>query len=267
MPLRQLCRLLLCLILAISMNTTVMAQGKIATQAIPKIHVGGYQFAPYVNQQADGRYTGLTLDIINALNQIQQEVTFVFVATSIEHRYQAYSLGRFDMMMFESPTWGWQDIATHFIPLHIHDGEAFIALKTHAHNQGYFDDMTNKSIVFVKGYHYQFAQFETKAEILSKQFKPLFVNNNKASIESIIRKRADVAPVTYSYLQHYLKVNPKDKNLLLISDKWDQEYAHGILLKPHLQLDEKKLSEWVQQLSRSGQLGKLAAQYGISLTQ
>lgn len=270
MILSQLCRLLFCLALSISAFTTAIAQDKVQSPAIsesiPTIHVGGYQFAPYVHQQQDGRYTGLTLDIINALNQVQQEVVFKFAVTSIKHRYKAYSLGRFDMMLFENPAWGWQKIATQFIPLHMIDGEVFIALKTKAHNQSYFKNLTNKSIAFIKGYHYQFAHFETDANTLAKQFRPLFVSHNNASIESILRERADIAPVTNSYLQYYLKVHPEERKLLLISDEWDQKYANGILLNPSSQLDSKRLSHWIELLINNGKLAELAAQYGIQLT-
>lgn len=256
---------LLCFILFTSFSSMVFAQGQ-QVDPIPQIRVGGYQFAPYVNLQQDGRYTGLTLDIINALNQVQQDVRFEFVSTSIEHRYKAYSVGRFDMMMFENPNWGWQQIETQFIPLHITDGEAFIALKSKARNQLFFSTLTNKSIALVKGYHYRFAQLETNPEHLEKQFNIIYVNNNKASIESILRKRADVAPVTYSYLNHYLKLNPQEQPLLLISEKWDQHYTHNILLKPNSVLEATKLSHWLQLLTDNGKLAELAQNYDITLT-
>ena len=281
MVIRQLYRLLFSFILGISVFSAAIAQDNnqsptapntivpntTAPNTIPTIRVGGYPFAPYVDLQQDGRYTGLTLDIINALNQIQQEVFFEFTVTSVEHRYKAYALGRFDMMIFENPAWGWQKIADQFIPLHMIDGEVFIALKAKAHNQNYFKNLTNKSIAFVKGYHYQFAHFETDTETLKKQFRPLFVSNNRASIESILRERADIAPVTHSYLQYYLKANPQDSHLLLISDKWDQKYDNGILLNHSSSLDAKKLTHWIQQLINNGKLTELAAQYAIQSSQ
>ncbi|MGL6124442.1 MAG: substrate-binding periplasmic protein [Shewanella sp.] len=263
MILSQLNRLFLCIILGVSLFQTAIAHDRTIPSTLPIIHVGGYPFAPYVNQQQDGRYTGLTLDIINALNQIQQEVRFEFVITSIENRYKAYALSRFDMILFENPAWGWQKITNQFIPLNLRDGEVLIALRKKAQNQRYFDDLTNKSVAFIKGYHYQFADFETNPDTLAKQFRPLFVSNNKTSIESILRERADIAPVTYSYLQYYLKLNPENDHLLLISDSWDQEYHNGILLNPKSPLDSKKLSHWIQLLIDNGKITELAAQYHL----
>lgn len=267
-------RLLFFLCLAVSFHTAVLAQEPVPPQRAhsikptekPTIRVGGYQFAPYVDLH-NGHYTGLTLDIIDALNQIQQEVIFEFTITSIEHRYKAYALGRFDMLIFENPTRGWHNINYHFIPLHMLDGEVLIALNAKAQDQHYFKNLTGKSIAIVKGYHYRFANFKTSPDTLSLQFNPLFVNNNTASIQSVLRGRADIAPVTHSYLQYYLKMNPQDKPLLLIADKWDQAYDNGILLNPQSVLDEKQLSHWIKLLINNGKLSELAAEYAITLKQ
>ncbi len=69
--------------------------------AKPVVNVGGYLFAPYVDVSEDGLFQGFTIDLIAAFNQLQTEVEFQFVNTSIENRYQAYDIRRFDMMFFE----------------------------------------------------------------------------------------------------------------------------------------------------------------------
>ena len=59
----------------------------------PLIRVGGYPYAPFVVKDDSGHYRGLTLDLIALLNDIQQDVHFVFVPTSAPHRYKALALG------------------------------------------------------------------------------------------------------------------------------------------------------------------------------
>nr|WP_242620270.1 hypothetical protein [Shewanella maritima] len=88
-----------------------------STSAKPIINVGGYEFSPYVTQENDGHFSGLTIDLIAALNQVQNEVEFNFVPTSIEQRTSAYSINRFDLMLFESPQWGWQTFPMSLFPL------------------------------------------------------------------------------------------------------------------------------------------------------
>ncbi|MCG9963940.1 substrate-binding periplasmic protein [Shewanella cutis] len=263
MRLAVLLNLLFCLVL--NLFSVATADTLSPVQAKSVIRVGGYQFAPYVNLQTDGRYTGLTLDLINALNQIQQEISFEFVSTSIEHRYKAYAAGRFEMIMFESPLWGWQNLDTGFIPLHIHDGEVFIALKEKIKDSQFFTHLKQRTLALVKGYHYRFADFETDPTILEKNFNVIFVNSNKASIETVLRERAEIAPVTLSYINFYLASNPQDQLRLHISDQWDQHYYHGVLLNPHSRLNTKKLNFWLQQLQQNGKLTELVRQYGLEL--
>lgn len=228
-----------------------------------RINVGGYLFAPYVNVQDDGRYYGLTLDFITLLNQLQTEYEFQFVATSVEQRYRAFSLKRFDMMMFENPNWGWHGTAVQFSPLNVHDGERFITLRTSKKRQEYFDSLKDKRLILVKGYHYQFANWVSEPDYLTRNFNVQFVNSNRASIDSIIRSRGDIAPITWSYLQNYLLHHPDARKKLFISDKWDQEYQHGILLRDTAALPLTTLSGYIKQLEQSGKLKKLLNQYGL----
>ncbi|UJF23222.1 substrate-binding periplasmic protein [Shewanella sp. OMA3-2] len=229
----------------------------------PIVKVAGYQFAPYLSQSNDGLYTGLSIDVVKALNGIQSEVQFEFVATSISNRYKAYKMKRFDMILFESPIWGWKNIEHEFVPLNIHDGELFIALKDKAVEQAYFDDFSTKVLSLVKGYHYAFAQWGVDPKQLNTQYNIQFVSSNKASIVSILKGRADIALVTWSYLQFYLAQYPEIKQQLLVSKKWDQKYDHGILLNPKAPISKQQLTKWISQLQEQKILPRLAANYGL----
>jgi len=231
----------------------------------PVVKVAGYPFSPYVTQLSDGRYTGLSIDLVNALNGIQSQVQFEFVATSITNRYKAYEMKRYDMILFESPVWGWSNIGHEFVPLNIHDGELFISLKDKAIDQAYFEDFSGKALSLVKGYHYKFADWQAEPQQLKTQFDIQFVNSNEASIISILRGRAEIAPVTWSYLQFYLSQYPEISPQLLVSTKWDQQYHHGILLNPNAPISKQQLSEWVGLLKKQQILTRLAAHYGLEI--
>ena len=99
-----------------------------------------------MNLTDEGLFQGFTIDLISAFNELQTDVNFQFVNTSIENRYQAYEIGRFDMMIFESPIWGWKNFSTTFIPLDIIDGEVFITLRDNNKNQSYFSSFDGKSL-------------------------------------------------------------------------------------------------------------------------
>jgi ABC-type amino acid transport substrate-binding protein len=235
------------------------------TWAQTVIRIGGYDFAPYVTFNNNTQATGLSLDLIAALNAIQTEVKFEFVGTSIEQRYQAFSKGRYDAIFFESREWGWQDYDTQFIPLGIEDGERYISLIATAKDQSYFDDFQNKKLALVSGYHYKFAQWSNDPKVLEAKFDPLFVPSNKASIESVLKARADIAPVTWSYLQHYFVKTPAAREKLLFSTKWDQQYQHGIIINPKSSLSAEQLSLWLEKLKQNGTLKNLAQRYHLTV--
>ncbi|MCE2573109.1 substrate-binding periplasmic protein [Motilimonas eburnea] len=228
------------------------------------VKVGGYPFAPYVTKSADGRYSGLTLDIINQLNQIQDKYQFTFVSTSSPYRYQAFSRNRFELMFFENKMWGWQHADFYTLPLPIDDGEVYIAKHDPADPTDYFADIASKKLVLVEGYHYNITNDLTDKATLKKKFDVTFVTNNHASIEAILRGRGEVAPVTWSYLQHYFRENPQAKERIISSERWDQRYQHQVLLSHKAAISHDELLFLLQELDKKGVLDELATNYQLS---
>ncbi|MCE0558034.1 MULTISPECIES: transporter substrate-binding domain-containing protein [unclassified Motilimonas] len=228
------------------------------------IKVGGYPFSPYVTKAPDGTYSGLTLDVLKQLNKIQDKYDFTFVSTSSLYRYQAFSRNRFELILFENKMWGWQHVNFYTIPLPLDDGEVYITQNRPDRNQDFFEDLKSKKLVLVDGYHYNITRDITDKALLKKEFDVSFVNNNHASIEAVLRERGEVAPVTWSYLQFYLKQHPESKKLLLSSKRWDQRYQHQALLSHRALISQDELLGYFQLLESSGTLDKLAKDYNLS---
>ncbi|RJG41929.1 transporter substrate-binding domain-containing protein [Motilimonas pumila] len=229
------------------------------------IYVGGYHFSPYVNVKSYGDYSGLSIDLIAALNRVQNKYHFVFVSTSASHRHAAYARGRFQMMLFEDLSWGWQNFDVKAVPLNFDDGEVYITQNVPDRGQSYFDNIDGKTLTLVAGYHYQLVNFETDKASLDQQYQTVFVNNNQASIAAITRQRADIAPITWSYLQYHLKLWPEKRKQLLISQKWDQKYRHMAILHPNAKITAEELNDYLNTLRESGRFAELAHHYGITL--
>ncbi|MFO6424448.1 ABC transporter substrate-binding protein [Motilimonas sp. KMU-193] len=228
------------------------------------VKVGGYPFAPYVTKSASGEYSGLTLDLIEQLNLIQDKYQFTFVSTSSPYRYQAFSRNRFELMFFENKMWGWQHADFYTLPLPIDDGEVYIAKKDPASSANYFTDLATKKLVLVEGYHYNITNDLTDKAILRKQFDVTFVTNNNASIEAILRGRGEVAPVTWSYLQHYFRQHPESKEQIISSERWDQRYQHQVLLSHSAAISYDELLMLIQDLDKKGVIDQLVTTYQLS---
>lgn len=229
--------------------------------------VGGYIFPPFVEQTNEGEISGITIDLIEALNQIQDEYDFQFFFTSSRRRYKDFQKGSYDMLFFESIHWGWQSQKVESSRVFLTGEEVFIALKNNAKDQRYFDSLKNKSMVGMLGYHYAFAQFNAEPSFLAENYNMHLTNDFDTNIRLVLKGRRDIAIVTKSYLDNYLRVHNSDKSKLLISDRIDQEYQHAILLRKNSILDVLQMNMLLDKLEQTGQLKTILDKYAITYQQ
>ena len=232
--------------------------------AAEKVNVGGYVFPPFVEKDDKGNISGMTLDLIDSLNKVQNEYHFTFVLTSSRRRYVSFEQGEFDILFFESILWGWQKAPIEATKVFLEGGEVFIALKSKAKNQHYFINIKSKSIAAMLGYHYNFADFNADPEFLRSKFDIHLSSNEKMNIQLVLLGRMDIAIVTKSYLDRFLLDNPSAKSKLLISTKMDQEYKHTILIKKNSPLSVTKMNNLLDKLVQTGEYKKTLQKYGIA---
>jgi len=231
--------------------------------AAEQVNVGGYIFPPFVEQDDKGNVYGMTLDLIDALNKVQNEYRFSFVLTSSRRRYLAFEQGEFDALFFESALWGWQDTHIEATEVFLKGGEVFIALASNAKTQDYFNSIKNKSIAAMLGYHYSFAGFNSDPDFLRSTFDIQLSTDEKLNIQLVLLGRMDLAIVTKLYLDKFIIDNPSAKSKLLISQKMDQKYKHTILIKKSSNLNIAKMKRLLDKLIQTGEYSKLLQKYGI----
>lgn len=198
------------------------------------ITVGGYAFPPYVELAPDGAVTGLTLDLIDSWNEQQDAFRFEFFLTSPARRFSDFTEGNYDLILFESPGWGWSARGLPVIAsdVYLTDADLFIALDLDSRDQSYIQTFSGKSIAAMLGYHYAFAGYETDPERLAEMFDIVLVNGNLAGIHLVLQERVDLAIVTESYLECFLAEEPHEKARLLIAEEPDQIYKYRALMRP-----------------------------------
>lgn len=229
------------------------------------VKVGGYEFAPFVEFGQGGRPDGLTLRLIEAVNAHQSRYTFEFVPTSPNRRYKDFEDHRFDAVMFESPDWGWTErrLPIDASRVFLDGGEVYIALAKPGRDRSYFDDFTDKRMVGILGYHYGFAGFEADPAQLAAKWKTALVKDNAASIDMILKDRGDVAVVTDAFLRRRLRDKPDLAARLLISDRFDQRYAHRVLLRRGGPVSAAEMDRILDAMEIDGTLAKLWRDFGI----
>ncbi len=223
------------------------------------VKVGGYPYPPFVDGQA-----GVTFDVLEAMNKVQNKYVFEFVETSANRRYQHMAENKFSVMVFESIAWGWDahsvDASNVFLS---GDGEVFVAKTAAGRNQEYFDNLRDKRLVGTLGYHYAFAGYSANLEALKKNFQIILVPDVKQALPIVLQDVADIAIVSKSYLQGFLMTNQKDAMRLLVSERMDQVYKHTVLVKKGTKPSVDEVNQLLKKLESTGQLKKIWNKYGI----
>lgn len=229
------------------------------------VKVGGYEFAPFVEMNAAGKPDGLALRLIEAMNAHQDRFTFQFVPTSPNRRYKDFEAGQFDVILFESPDWGWieRKLAIQPSRVFLDGGELYITQAKPGRDQGFFADLGGKRMVGILGYHYGFAGFEADPAVLASRFRMALVNDNAASIEMILKERGDVAVVTDAYLKRWLRSRPEARSRLLVSERFDQRYAHRALVRAGGAFTAADMDRLLDAMDKDGTLAGLWRNFGI----
>lgn len=247
------------LLIALSLLTAV------PVFAAQQVRVGAYHFPPYVVKPESAEPGGLLPELLTALNRLQGDYLFNLVPTSVTRRYRDLESGRFDLILFESPSWGWQDIAHRALDLHIDDAEVYVARAEPGRDEGYFDQLKGKRMALYNGYHYGFAGFNADPRFLSQEFGAVLTYSHDSNLLMVLRRRADIAVVTRSYLQLYQDRHPEQRAALLVSRRVDQVYQHQALFRPQAPLTPETLAELLRALNSQGQLNDLLGRYHLAV--
>ncbi|MCJ8169034.1 substrate-binding periplasmic protein [Atopomonas sediminilitoris] len=229
------------------------------------VRVGGYDFPPYVKLADSSQgVSGLVPDLLAKLNALDKQWRFEFVPTSTKRRYRDLVDARFDLILFESPAWGWQKYSIHHTDLGLRDAEVYVTLNSADREQSYFDVFTGKRMALFNGYHYQFAGFNADAEFLRTQFNATLTYSHDSNLRMLERDRVDLVVVTQSFLRRFVAANPEFAGTLLVSDKHDQEYEHQVIAREQGPMTPSQLLEQMQLLDQAGLLTPLLESYGLN---
>jgi polar amino acid transport system substrate-binding protein len=229
-----------------------------------RITVGMYPFAPFVEQKDSDTVSGMTVDLVAALNRNQQKYHFDTLLIPPKRRYQSYKRGDYDIIFYENKEWGWQDQHMDVSQVYQQGGEVYVALKQSGRGQEYFNRFDDKRMMGILGFHYGFADFNSDEKFLHNKFNMSLSLDNDKNLTKLLKQRGDIVVVTKAYLQRYLKDYPGVSGRLLISENFDQEYNHTALLRPDSKISITEINQMLDNLTLSGDMKRLFDKYGIS---
>lgn len=235
------------ILLFIFLNLTILG--------VTIVKVGAYPFPPYLNVN-NTEFSGKTIDLINALNKIQDKYKFEFVLTSPIRRYK--DLGsKFDLIFYEDLNWNWKDKNIESTDTIFKDQEVFITLTEFYKDKNYFTNIKDKKILVIKGFHYAFADYNASEDYLKSNFKVVFSTSPENTLDFLFNKRAELAIITKSFLTEYLNKTPNKKKDIIINDIPDQLYNLAIIKDKNAPISLTELNNIINNLKKSGNLKEL----------
>ncbi len=227
--------------------------------AAETVNVGAYPFLPFVDKSG-----GLTGELLQAINAFQADYKFQLVNTSYNRRYRDMADGSFSVIFFENIKWGWDSKLVDASKVFLQgDGEVYVARAQPGRGQEYFDNLADKQILAVVGYHYGFANFDADPVLLTQKFSITFSADNQVSLRNLLAERGEVAVITKSYLRRYLQQDPAAAAKLLVSDRLDQAYAHTVLVRKGSKPTVQDIEALLDKMEAAGVLKKLWQRYGL----
>lgn len=229
--------------------------------AAQEVRVGAYHFPPYAIKPESAQPAGLLPELLDVLNGVQSDYRFALTPTAAMRRYRDLESRRYDLILFESPEWGWQDTPHAALDLHLEDAEVYVALNAPGRDQTYFDSLQGKRMALYSGYHYGFAGFNADQQFLAREFGALLTYSHDSNLSMILRQRAEIAVITRSYLNMYLQRHPAQAKAFLVSERVDQVYRHQALFSQQSAIAPEVFLRLLEQLKAQGLLDALLARY------
>ncbi|WP_148861117.1 transporter substrate-binding domain-containing protein [Marinobacter fonticola] len=237
-------------------------------QAATTVKVGAYAPSSVVTFDADGPPRGLVVDVVGELNRRQQAFNFEIFRTASKRRFEDYRLGRYDVILFESLNWGWDAMDVEATEILLTDEEVYVALDKPGRDQSFFDNVAERRLLTMLGYHYGFADFDADEERLAKRFNIEMSSSQQRNLALILADRPSVAEVAVfprSFLRLFQEARPEVAEKLLISDKPDQIYPLRGMLRPGHDFTVEQLEALVREMIDDGTYGAIVKRYGKSV--
>ena len=247
----------LLLALCLSLCTSLVATADHPTS----VRVALYPYEPFVAVDEQGQFHGLAADLITLLNSHQQELHFTSYPISPKRRFDAFEQHEFDIILFENPQWGWQNIEHQISEPFFYDRDVYVALQGEDRDESYFNDISRLKILAISGFHYGFAEFNADEQYLEQNFDIVFSWSYMKNLEMLCDRQGDVTIISWAYLRDFIQKHPDKAADFLISQRSDNQFKHQAIIHPRSPADSGKLNRIFSELKTNGHLAELFQRY------
>ncbi|WP_194756201.1 hypothetical protein [Aliidiomarina indica] len=226
---------------------------------VQEVFVAAYEFPPYYSSRMSDHFLG---DVVDLLNRSQSEFHFIIREVRPQERYQAISAnGCCDLIMFESPQWGWPESTQFDIsPPIIHGSERLYSLHNDAWEIGPEDRVAG-----VVGYHYGLTN-NTMNNVEGEHLMPIYRTDSQATVLTMVRNhRVKFGLLSDEYVR-WLEVNQPERVVGLSAAPYpDSTYTTHIILGPESPIDMDTIMLQILRLGQATYAKTLLEAYGLRL--
>ena len=203
---------------------------------------------------------GLTYDLIDVFNQVQDKYQFAVKIIPTRRLHKHARSGNNNIVIWDHPDWGWKNVGVS-LPL-VTSQDIYIAHRDYVNgDQNYFDDLTDKSIAAVRGYHYKFNDAQARKE---KKYNIRYVTTDTITIKMALHKRSQVALTSNISLGWFLRQNPAETRKLVVANKIDDQFQRYILTPEQSKVSIDEINQILKIADQKNLLAPVYQKYGLA---
>jgi ABC-type amino acid transport substrate-binding protein len=236
--------------------TTIAARAENTEDKVVPVKVGGYQFEPFVEGTG-----GLSVAFARFLSEQQNLYRFEFMEIPARRRYELLMSGKIDMIFFELPLWGWNEVADHIVtstPL-IRGSEVFVARRDHPLGREVFDALHKRRIALTFGYHYAFAGLTADPDDIRARFNVVFAQQQLYTLRHLVSGNADLAVLNDMFVARQMETDGALSDVIRVGERVDQRYELPILMRRNGPISAGALNEILATLRQNGRFSAFLA--------
>ncbi|MCJ8314062.1 MAG: transporter substrate-binding domain-containing protein [Saccharospirillaceae bacterium] len=211
-----------------------------------------------------GTDKGLVEDIIKALNSIQNDYEFIVKHVVPDRAKQGLNDGNYDMIAMSNINWGYQSLPTKASIDLLAVQDQFFSLSKNVNSDDYFDGIAkNLTVSVVRGFSYQFLDFEKDTTILKSKFNTSVVLDEPTVIKMVLTGRAMVGVSSSTNLEYFSINNPADHKKLVVYENVDSSYNRHFIISDASSITVDEFNVYIGQLNENGTLQTIFSKYGL----
>jgi len=234
-----------------------------AAAAQQPVYVAAYDFPPFFSDTLE---TDVTTELVDLLNTSQSSYEFIIQAIPPNGRYQALSEnGCCDVILFESPIWGWQERALDIastLPL-LKGRERLVTKKVAGRTQAFLDNLKGKTLGGVRGYHYLMAGEILDSAEVAERYDIYLADSRITNVRMLLGGRIDAAVLNDELLSALRNASVNYLDQLFVSEQIEHEYEMSVLIAPNKNISRDEMQRLLRDLARDGRLDTLFARFNL----